>query len=519
MKLLSNVSNQALFILIKSLTKAEKRHLKITFNHNMQGKDAEIYLKMFDIMDKQLKYDENKLYFLLKKHINLDKKKLANIKYLLYKKILSSLRHLYRTHSHNFEIRALLEQTEILYHKSLYNQSFIMLQKAKAIILEQEKYDYILEIIHWLNKLSPHIIFINTMSESFIEKALEKTKKNIELAEILAKIKLIYRKKGRINYVEDTKKLLAFIQNPVMTQNPQKFIFKAKISYYEILALNSRLLNNYEDSYYYYQQIIDNWEENDEKKHILSEIYLEQVFEYIWDSFMLNIHINYKKYLDNLEDLSLKSEAEKVQRRLLKLTIQYLYLLHQQQVHKDLVEEKLIYISNQEKQILGVFWEFRIQHYIGVGYFLINNIPYALKQVNILMNNQFKNINDSHKSFFYIWSLVLHYELGNFDIFDSIYRSAYRFFKKQNYDTYFEKFLMTQIRKIYNCVNNKDILNLFSKIDEYLSNSSEQDIPWQKFEYILFKTWIKAKLHQRTFLDTYRRLITKKHPSETSLDS
>ena len=83
-----NRSSDALFQLIKSLEKSEKRNFKLYIKRNSSSEDLKS-IQLFDALDKMEDYDEVQL---LNKNKNLRKQQLSNAKAHLYREILSSLR-------------------------------------------------------------------------------------------------------------------------------------------------------------------------------------------------------------------------------------------------------------------------------------------------------------------------------------------------------------------------------------------------------------------------------------------
>ena len=81
-------SNNALFQLIKSLKKSEKRNFKLFAKRNSATDDLKSVL-LFDALDKMENYEEA---VLLKKNKSISKAQLSNMNANLYKLILSSLR-------------------------------------------------------------------------------------------------------------------------------------------------------------------------------------------------------------------------------------------------------------------------------------------------------------------------------------------------------------------------------------------------------------------------------------------
>ncbi|MBT8286052.1 MAG: hypothetical protein HKO75_11825, partial [Flavobacteriaceae bacterium] len=84
---MTNVNKDALFVLVKSLSKSEKRQFKLYVGRLGVNTDAK-FLALFNLMDKMKNYDES---VILGSGI-VKKAQLSNLKAHLYRQILVSLR-------------------------------------------------------------------------------------------------------------------------------------------------------------------------------------------------------------------------------------------------------------------------------------------------------------------------------------------------------------------------------------------------------------------------------------------
>ena len=82
-----NTQKDNLFVLVKSLSKSEKRQFKLYVGRLGVNTDSK-FLALFNLLDKLTKYDEKEI---LKSEI-VKKAQLSNLKAHLYKQILISLR-------------------------------------------------------------------------------------------------------------------------------------------------------------------------------------------------------------------------------------------------------------------------------------------------------------------------------------------------------------------------------------------------------------------------------------------
>ncbi len=130
-----------LFELIKSLNKTEKRYIKLNFSPNEDAK----YRMLFDEIDKQGTYDENKIKekFKSEKFI----KQLTFTKHYLYNIILNLLISYNRANSTETQMTELVIKLRILFRKGLFVQYFKTLLKYKAKAAEYEKHYILIELI------------------------------------------------------------------------------------------------------------------------------------------------------------------------------------------------------------------------------------------------------------------------------------------------------------------------------------------------------------------------------------
>ena len=147
--------NADLYKLIKSLSKSEKRYFKI-YSAQHTKNESNNYIKLFDAIERQEVFNEEKLKRKFRNYTF--SKNLAKTKYLLYELIIKMLLQLRKGKDIDSKIRFLLESVEFLYHKSLYNQAFVSLRKAKKLAKFFEHYGYWIEALDWEIKLAKYSI-------------------------------------------------------------------------------------------------------------------------------------------------------------------------------------------------------------------------------------------------------------------------------------------------------------------------------------------------------------------------
>ena len=133
---MTNDQKDNLFVLVKSLTKSEKRQFTL-YVGRMDSNENSKFLNLFHLLEKMNRYDEK---IILNKGI-VTKQQLSNLKAHLYKQILVSLRMNPMHKNIRISIREQLDFATILYQKGLYKQSLKILEKSKLLANKhQEKY-------------------------------------------------------------------------------------------------------------------------------------------------------------------------------------------------------------------------------------------------------------------------------------------------------------------------------------------------------------------------------------------
>ena len=206
-----NRSADALFQLIHSLQKGEKRNFKLYVKRNSSNEQLKI-IQLFDALDKMAVYDEAQL---LKRNPTIKKQQLSNMKAHLYRQILTSLRLLEGDQNIDIQLHEQLDHARILYNKGLYLQSLRLLQRAKELARENNQVSFLIQALFLEKKIeSLHI------TRSLHDRARELTQEANEVNEHLLLITQLsnlslelygwYIKNGHARNEKDAAMLAAF---------------------------------------------------------------------------------------------------------------------------------------------------------------------------------------------------------------------------------------------------------------------------------------------------------------------
>jgi hypothetical protein len=258
--------NDALFVLIKSLTKSEKRQFNLYVGRLGGNIDAKFF-SLFKFLEKLKIYDEKVII-----HSGIvSKQQLSNLKAHLYKQILISLR-LNPAHKNiRIQIREQLDFATILYQKGLYKQSLKLLDKAKSLALENEEKNIAYEIVELEKVIETQYITrsLSNRADQLSVQAKTLSQQNV-IASKLSNLSLqLYSHLLQNGYVKNNEEL-EFIDTYFNSKLPkydyQNFGFREKLWLYKSHLWYSFLTQDFIQSYKYARKWVDLFKED--TKHI-----------------------------------------------------------------------------------------------------------------------------------------------------------------------------------------------------------------------------------------------------------
>ena len=143
---MANVASDALFVLIKSLSKSEKRYFRL----QPMAEDGQHRI-LFDAMEKLSSYDEEKLFKLLKGSPITDAISIA--KNRLYHTLLKSLAAYHHKATARAEVMRLLQSIEVLFMRNLFEQADKLVHSAQKIARKNELSALQIELNEWKERI------------------------------------------------------------------------------------------------------------------------------------------------------------------------------------------------------------------------------------------------------------------------------------------------------------------------------------------------------------------------------
>jgi tetratricopeptide (TPR) repeat protein len=499
-----------LFSLIKSLSKSEKRFFKL--NSSLQTGEKN-YLKIFDFIEKQKKYDEEDL----KNHFSKETfiKHLPSEKNHLYKLLLKSLRAYYSDRSISSQLKQEIKNVEILYKKALYKECNKFVMRAKNLAKQYEKFYYWFELINWEKKLLEEAYESGEFSRD-LDKLIEEESEVIEKLRNLAEYHILYSK---INYIfrsggftrnETEREVVAEIADYHLIKGKNTALStRATTICYYIKGLCAASTRDYDDALINFKKTKSVM---DKKPVIRGDLQSRYIYTL---TFLMNCYIDTYKFekaqevVDQLaslkKDKAYASLDSKVrifssaiigQMQLFNRQGEFektLGLIPEIEAGKSEFGEKI----NKEKTLL-------FRYNLAYAYFGIGKYREALKYINEVLNDNEKMLRQDIYSFSRIFNLIIHFELNNRDFLEYDMKSTARYLNKHEKDYEVEKLFMKEMKALSRIDREQDRKEVFQKFNDKLNTLLKIDRENVILEYFDLRSWVTSKLEDSNFSEAIK---------------
>ncbi len=510
---MTNVHKDALFILVKSLSKSEKRQFKLYVGRLGVNTDAK-FLALFNLMDKTKVYDESAI---LQSGI-VKKAQLSNLKAHLYKQILVSLRLNPVNQNIRVQIREQLDFATILYQKGLYKQSLKLLDKVKAIAIENEEKNIAYEIVE-LEKIIETQFITRSIPDRADELALQAKKlseQNVMTSKLSNLSLQLYSMMLKLGYVRndtDYQKVQRYFLKHLPVHRVEDLGFREKLWLYKAHLWYSFLVQDFLSCYKYASKYVDLFYENKEMiylnpvfflkgNHYLLEslFYVRYVSQFKVTLERLEASINDKNFPknDNIASLEfLYVSANKLNLHFLEGTFEkgrYLVRIIEFGInkHRDRIDEHHIMV---------------LYYKIACLYFGLGDNKTCIQYLRKIINNKNLRMREDLMCFARVLSLVAHYEAGMDYHLEIQLKSTYKFLLKMNDLHEVQKEMIKFLRNLGNIYPHQlrtEFQKLYDDLKKY------EDHPYEKraFLYLDILSWLESHLQGKPVGQVIREKAT-----------
>ncbi|MEY2640116.1 MAG: hypothetical protein RIR90_1598 [Bacteroidota bacterium] len=514
---MSNRVSDILFQLIQTLEKSEKRHFKLYIKRSSSKEDLRI-VQLFDAVDGMKDYDEK---VLLKKLAPITKTQLYNLKSHLYKELLASLRLLKSTENIDLQLSEHLDYARLLYNKGLKQQSLKILEKAKELARANQKINALAQVTSLEKKIEIlHITRSTPAKTSELAAESSAVSGHIDRVTKLSNLTLLlyqwFVMHGHSRNTEDEKDIRAFFKSNLPDLNDINFFYEY-LYLYQSYCWYAFIRQDFLQYYRYSQKWVDLFKASPHMIAIETGHYIKGMHT------LLNAHFdlrNYKAFDETLREFEAFAATNEASRHDNFRTHTSIYINSARingHLMKGSFEEGLQLVQEIESK-LEEYAMYVDRHRILVFNYKIAMLYFGAGQYERSIDYLMRIINGpvdlriDLQSYARLLHMMAHYELGNFDIMDSLIKSVYRFMSKMKNLNVVEEEIFRFVKHSF-AVSPRQLQPELEKLLQKIKHLEKNRHQTRSFAYMDIISWLESKVHHRSMSSIIREkyLNSRKH--------
>ncbi|MFK7908795.1 MAG: hypothetical protein AB8B69_26940 [Chitinophagales bacterium] len=487
-------SSTFLYDLVHSLTKSEKRYIKV-----QSGSGEKDYIQLMDALMAQKRFDEEKL-IKDNKEANFIRHLAVNKQYL-YELLLKSLA---RFGQKTFEGKVFekISAANVLIQKGLFAPAFKELRKGQKMAEKYELFELQIMLCAIEKKLLSQRQFKtkgdDTIHQLFkIEQdSLEQLKNTNEYWYLTQQIVQFQIRFQKIQTEEQRKYIEDFTQSPKLQNVSLATNVKSQLCFYQANATCQFMLGNVKEAYKINRNFLDILDATPHFLKLYAERYLATLNNMLIDSFVIGEYDVLTEGLNRLMRIAERSEFKSIKNIASRVFRQrYLLLINWTLRQKDF-EKALEWIPEIEAGLeqfgKKIEKHHRITFYYLIAYLLFQNgrFDQALQWNNHILNDSKEDVVKEIFYFARIFNLLIHYELGNDTLLESLLPSTSKYLKSRRAVYATEKALFRFLGKLLNHVDKAEKQELTSnfrnELEELFLNPTEKRV----LSYLDLRLWV-----------------------------
>ena len=503
---MSSKVKEALFELIRSMSKSEKRYFKLQASRHTIG-DENNYVVLFDFIEKMVAYDEEQIFKHFKGEAFLNRFSIT--KKRLYDHILSALDAFHAVHSVDAHLQTQLHSAEILYNKSLYEQAKRILKSAEKVARKNDKH----MVLQQISKLNKRMLENEGYSDLSAIQILEIQAQDDELSKRINNSNLLWTSKSLVFSKLHTKgvarteeerveyrRLIDHLQEP-----DDVACFDEKYMYNHLMSAYHFGIQDLSGCANFLNKNLELFEEDRDRIGQQLSTYLSLLTNAIYTLESLGQRTGANKLLQTLRKLpddfgSSLSEDMQIKLFASVNSVEIGVLMKRGDFEEALkrvpqIEVGLRTYENKITSIRRAFLCFKVATiYLGNG-----NYSEALKWINKIFNDPDLDPSEDLLAFTYLVDLLIHMELKHTKLLPYALKNAQRYLKSRNKLHRFEKAFLHFVSKMTKATDQFTELELWESFANEIKELNGEGLDKAALEYFDFELWASSKVLRKEF--------------------
>ncbi len=504
-----NRSADALFQLIHSLQKSEKRNFKLYVQRNTSNNDLKI-VQLFDAIDKMKDYDEKDL---ITKTTSIKREQLSNMKAHLYRQILASLRLLESNENIEIQLHEQLDHAWILYNKGLYLQSLKILDRIKETAIANNQISSLTETIFLEKKIEAlHITrSMQDRAESLTNEANTANEKLVnvtKLSNLALQLYSWYIKNGHARNENDERVIESYFQEHLTDGIISPEGFYQSLYYNQSYCWYAFIRQDFLLYYRYAQKWVDLFNREPAMIEIETANYIKGLHN------LLNAHFNLRNYPGFTKTLQLfeKFSNANIVNQNYNNRIQVFVYLYIAKINKHFLDGTFKEGLEIVPEIMHQLNEYNIyldNHRVLVFYYKIASLYFGAGDYDTSINYLNKIINwkvdlrTDLQCYARLLHLIAHYEIGNFQLLEYLIKSVYRFMAKMQNLSLVEEEVFKFLKKSF-YLSAKKLKPEFEKLLNTIKQFETSKFETRAFAYLDVISWLESKVYNKPVYEIIR---------------
>lgn len=499
---MAKTPSEKLYRLIRSLTPAEKRYFRL-FVRGKPERDSK-YLLLFDLLANMDVFDDelccNKIY----KNQPVESRKYSELKAYLYDFVLKSLQSYDEQSSVEYKLNHLLQSVSVLFKRGFYDDCRELLHKAAKIATHYECFTHLIEIVRWEKHLAYTRMDVDFLHKQFDHLQFAETRALDQLRNFAAYRKLFFQvyitlKREALHRSEDRMTQLQNLVKHELLQDPENALsYKARVLFYRTFNIYHYAALEPEAFYESGKKLIALLES---QPHFLRENladYIAALNNFILSCGLLGRYDEVRLALEKLRDLSPITEDDRRKIHRQYYTNKFVLCIftgafEEARTEMERCQKEAEQFDSHDYETASFYFQYC---YICFG---CNDFNGALDHLNQWLNQPRTVEREDLQSLARILSLIIHFEMGNSVLLESLLRSATRFLQKKNRLYDLERRFFQLMSELLRVTSTQEQRHAFQKMKSDLAHFStlpDARVLLQTFD---LEAWLDAKIKGKSF--------------------
>ncbi|MET0392040.1 MAG: hypothetical protein ABW019_02815 [Chitinophagaceae bacterium] len=504
-----NRSTDALFQLVKSLEKSEKRNFKLYVRRNSASDDLKV-IQLFDALEKMVDYDEAAL---LKKNKSIKKQQLSNLKAGLYRQILASLRIIRDEHNIDIQLHEQMDHARILFNKGLYLQTLRVLDRLKELARNYHQLTHLQQALFFEKKIEA-LYITRSMKNRADQLAADSmiVNKQLSLVNRLSNLSLQlyswYIQHGHARNARDMESIRVFFEEQLPDEAAQATGFYEQLYLHQSWCWYTFIRIDFLQYYRHCRKWVDLFEKHPQMLAVETASYIKGMHNLMGAHFDLLNHEKLEEAIDIFDQFA-KTRLVRDNDNNRILTYQYLYTARINLYFLQGTFNKGVLMVPFLEKMLKNYGRYLDIHRVLVFYYKIaclyfgsGNNEKAIDYLNRIINQK-ADLRTDLQCYARLLHLIAHYELGNFQLLEYLIKSVYRYMAKMENLSRVEEEMFAFLRRSFH-VGAHALRPEFEKLLRKLRRYEGNPLETRAFAYLDVISWLESKINNVNVQDVIR---------------